>query len=108
MKKLTEKTCKPCEGGTPPLTSEQAKKYLVDVPGWKIDGNKITKEYKFDNFKKSLSFVNKIGGIAEKEGHHPDITFGWGYVKITLTTHAVKGLSENDFILAAKINEIRN
>ena len=108
MEDLTLKTCKACEGGESPLNKKQANEYLKQTSGWNIEYNRITKEYKFKNFQNALDFVNKVGEIAEQEGHHPDISFGWGYVKIELTTHAVKGLSENDFILAAKINEIKN
>ena len=81
---------------------------MQEVPGWELsaDAKKISRKYKFKNFKEALVFVNKIGDIAEAEGHHPDLSFGWGKVTIELMTHAIGGLSENDFILAAKINGI--
>jgi len=110
MEDLTQKKCVACEGGIPALSKEIIeKKYLPQTKGWQVseDYKKISKDYKFKNFMEAISFVNKVGEIAEEENHHPDITFGWGYCKIALYTHAVKGLTENDFILAAKINEIK-
>lgn len=103
---LENKKCVPCEGGLSPMTPEQARDMLKEVPGWELTkGSKaIQRRYKFKNFKQSLEFVNKVGAIAEAEGHHPDITFGWGYAEITLWTHAINGLHENDFIVASKIN----
>lgn len=105
---LTGKKCVPCEGGVKPLSAEEIKQLLAKVSGWEVsEGNtKISKRYAYSNFKKSLAFVNKVGEIAETEKHHPDITFGWGYAVIELQTHAINGLHENDFIVAAKINEI--
>jgi 4a-hydroxytetrahydrobiopterin dehydratase len=104
---LTQKKCVPCEGGVPPFTQEKIATYLKEVMGWEVlEGEKVRKHYKFSNFKESWAFINKIGEIAEAEGHHPDIEFGWGYARITLTTHAINGLSENDFIMAAKIDKI--
>ena len=107
MEDLTKKKCKPCEGGTPHLKNKETEKLLEQVPEWTVKNNKFLKrKFEFKNFKKALEFVNKVGEIAEEEGHHPDVLFGWGYARIELTTHAVKGLSENDFILAAKIDAI--
>ena len=110
MSDLTSKHCIPCEGDVPPFTRPQAETYLPQVSGWELspDARSISRKFKFKNFKAALVFVNQIGEIAEAEGHHPDISFGWGYVHIKLSTHAITGLSENDFILAAKINQIRN
>jgi 4a-hydroxytetrahydrobiopterin dehydratase len=107
---LTEKQCVPCQGGIGPLNLDQATQLLEQVPGWKLHDNasKILREYGFGNFRKALLFVNKVGELAETEKHHPDISFGWGYVRIELQTHAIKGLHENDFILAAKINALGN
>lgn len=107
---LDKKSCKPCEGGVDPLNPSQVQKLLSELdPGWKvIDNKKIEKSYKFDDFQSALSFVNLVGQVAEKQGHHPDIEFGWGYAKITLWTHAINGLSENDFILAAKADKELN
>lgn len=105
---LARKHCTPCEGGMPPATKEEAAILLRRVADWKItpDGKAIGKSFRFKNFAQALTFVNKIGAIAEEEGHHPDIGLHWGRVDISLTTHAIGGLSENDFILAAKINQL--
>lgn len=104
---LTKKKCVPCEGSTKPFDRGEAKKYLQYVSGWTLVGNSIEKEFKFKDFKEALDFVNKVGIIAEEDGHHPDIFLhGWSKVKLILSTHAIKGLSENDFILAAKINRL--
>lgn len=105
---LQNKHCKPCEGETPPLSALEAKDLIKEVSNWTIEGDKkLEKTLAFKNFREALSFVNKVGEIAEAEGHHPDIAlFGYNKVRIELYTHAIGGLSENDFILAAKINEI--
>ena len=113
MTDLADKKCIPCEGSIPSFNINEIHKYLKKVDGWdvKSDDQKtyyLLKEFKFKNFLESQNFVNKVGQIAEKEGHHPDILFGWGYAEIKVTTHAIKGLSENDFILAAKIDKITN
>lgn len=110
MNNLADKKCVPCEGGVEPLNEKRAKEYLKQLnPAWSIsaDGKKITRKFKFKNFQTPLEFVNKVGGLAESEGHHPDIEFGWGYVVIALWTHAIGGLFDNDFILAAKIDQIK-
>ena len=104
---LKNKKCVPCEGGVKPLAPDEYGAYLrTELNGWvDVDQKKIEKEYKFKNFKAALSFVNKVGELAEYEGHHPDINlYGWNKVKLTLSTHAIGGLSENDFILASKID----
>ena len=105
---LTDKTCVPCKGGTAQLTRREAETLLSDIPGWELkeDATQLYRSYKFDNFQNTLDFVNKVGTIAEKEEHHPDIEFGWGYANILVFTHRINGLHENDFILAAKINAI--
>ena len=113
MSDLLEKKCLPCEGGAIPFDISEIHKYQKKVDGWDIteDKNKIFflfKKFKFENFIKSQKFVNEVSKISEEEGHHPDISFGWGYAEIKITTHAIKGLSENDFILAAKIDKITN
>ena len=113
MSDLANKKCVPCEGNIPPFKIEEIHNYLKKVDGWDIteDENKIFflfKKFKFENFIKSQKFVNEVGKISEEEGHHPDISFGWGYAEIKITTHAIKGLSENDFILAAKIDKVTN
>ncbi len=104
---LKSKKCVPCEGGVKPLTPDEYGAYLrSELDGWiDFEEKRIEKDYKFKNFKEALEFVNKVGVIAEEEGHHPDINlFGWNKVKLTLSTHAIGGLSENDFILASKID----
>jgi len=105
---LTQKHCVPCEGGIKPFDRDTARVYLLDLPGWKLsdDSKTISKTFKFKDFRAALELTNKIGDIAELEDHHPDIELGWGKVKVTLWTHAISGLSENDFILAAKIETI--
>lgn len=105
---LVEKRCVPCESGAPPLSRQEAEKILEQVPSWSIasDSKSIHKAFKFKNWLEAVAFTNTISEIAEREGHHPDIDLRWGHVGVTLTTHAIKGLSENDFILAAKIEEI--
>ena len=111
MSDLHEKNCIPCRGGVPPFDISEIHKYLKKVDGWEVRKNKdeyffLEKEYKFKNFIESQKFINEAGNIAEKEGHHPDITFGWGYAKIKIFTHKINGLVESDFILAAKIDKI--
>jgi 4a-hydroxytetrahydrobiopterin dehydratase len=107
MMNLAAKKCVACEGGVPPLTGTMLEPYLAEVKGWSIvDGKKIRHEFTFPDFVSALAFVNKVGGIAESEGHHPDIQLSWGKVVVKLWTHAIGGLSENDFILAAKIDAI--
>ena len=113
MTKLTKKKCLPCEGGVVPFDISDIHKYQKKVDGWDLVENDkkiffLEKKFKFKNFIDSQDFVNKVGKISEDEGHHPDINYGWGYAKIAITTHAIEGLSENDFILAAKIDEITN
>jgi 4a-hydroxytetrahydrobiopterin dehydratase len=106
---LISKKCVACEGGVPPLAGGALDTYLKEVTGWTVvDGKKIRKEFTFPDFKTALSFVNTVGDIAESEGHHPDIQLSWGRVVVELWTHAIGGLSENDFILAAKIDAIGN
>ena len=113
MSDLINKKCVPCEGGVPALDISEIHKYQKKVDGWDIIKNEkkvylLEKKFTFKNFLESQNFVNKIGVVAEQEGHHPEILFGWGYAKINITTHAIEGLSENDFILAAKIDKITN
>ncbi|HBB91410.1 MAG: 4a-hydroxytetrahydrobiopterin dehydratase [Bacteroidetes bacterium GWF2_49_14] len=105
---LVEKKCKPCEAGTPPLTEKEITELKKQVhPGWQVSENmKITNSYSFVNYSHTMDFVNKVADLAESEGHHPDMHVYYGKVVIDLWTHSVKGLSENDFILAAKIDRI--
>ena len=104
MSELANKKCVPCTTGTPPLKGEELKKLFNQLEeGWVLEEeSKIYKAYRFKDFKEALSYVNAIGKIAEEEGHHPDIHFGWGKVKVILTTHKIKGLSSSDFVMAAK------
>ena len=111
MDKLYKKKCVACDGNTLPFDTSEIHKYLKKVDGWDVmsDGEKnyyLEKKFKFQNFIESQEFVNKVCLIAEIEGHHPDINFGWGYTKVKIFTHAIKGLAESDFILAAKIDQI--
>ncbi len=105
--------CVPCEGGTTPLTNEEETNYLDATPGWQlkreITPHSLTREFEFNNFKEALSFVNGIGEIAESEGHHPNVALhDYKFVTVDLFTHAINGLSTNDFILAAKITKLHN
>jgi len=106
--KLSDGKCEPCSGNTPKLDFEEISKYLSSLDEWSVNDNQemIFKKFKFNSFNKALLFANKIGKIADKEGHHPDISLGWGYCLIMLHTHAIKGLSINDFILASKIDKL--
>ena len=111
MTNLSDKKCVPCEGGIPAFEMGEIQKYLKKVDGWEVLKDKennffIEKDFKFKNYVESENFVIKVGKIAEHEGHHPDILFGWGYAKIKISTHAIKGLAESDFVLAAKIDKI--
>ena len=111
MSDLADKKCIPCEGGIPSFDTSEIHKYLKKVDGWDVKSNDdksyyLIKNFKFKNFEESLIFINKAGEIAEQENHHPDISFGWGYCKIKIFTHAIKGLAESDFILAAKIDKL--
>ena len=109
MSDLLKKKCEPCEGGVIPFDISKIHEYQKKVDGWGIIKNEkniffLEKKFLFKNFLESQKFVNEVGRVSEDEGHHPDIMFGWGYAKINITTHAIEGLSENDFILAAKID----
>jgi 4a-hydroxytetrahydrobiopterin dehydratase len=105
---LDQQSCVPCRGGIPPLSRWEAEPMLKETPGWTMskDDVWIERTFTFPDFKASMAFVTKVGALAEAEGHHPDITFGWGYAKVVLYTHKIQGLHQNDFILAAKINKL--
>lgn len=104
---LTKKHCIPCEGGMPPLDPDRVPNYLQYAPGWTTpDGKKIVREFAFKDFKEAMVFINKVADIANAEDHHPDIYVFYNKVKLELSTHNIGGLSENDFIMAAKINQI--
>ena len=111
MEDLAKKKCIACEGNIIPFDTTEIHKYLKKIDGWDVKSNidkkfYLIKDFKFRNFSESQVFVNQIGGIAEQENHHPDISFGWGYCKVKISTHAIEGLAESDFILAAKIDKI--
>ena len=113
MSNLKDKKCTPCEGGVIPFDISEIHKYQKKVDGWDVlkdikEKFFLNKRFNFNNFIESQEFINKVGEISEDEGHHPDISFGWGYAEIKITTHAIEGLSENDFILAAKIDQLAN
>ena len=113
MSELSSKKCIPCKGGVIPFDISEIHKYQKKVDGWDVlkEENEIfflKKNFNFKNFLESQKFINNVGKISEEESHHPDINFGWGYAEIKITTHAINGLSENDFILAAKIDKIIN
>jgi len=109
---LHEKNCIPCAGGIPSFAISEIHKYLKKVDGWDVKKKEgetyfLEKNFTFKSFLESQKFVNQVGDISEREGHHPDIIFGWGYAKIQIFTHKIKGLVESDFILAAKIDKIK-
>lgn len=105
---LQNKSCVPCQKGTPPLQGDALKQFHQQLkPGWTlVDEHHLEKEYRFPDFKQALNFTNQVGNLAEREGHHPDIHLAWGKVKIQLWTHKIDGLSESDFILAAKCDAL--
>ncbi len=108
MTELTQKTCKPCEGGVKPLTRVEAEAMLAQVPGWSLnaDAGEIARAFKFKNYYETMAFVNALAWVAHREDHHPDLEVGYSVCRVRFTTHAIKGLSENDFICAAKINRL--
>ena len=107
MSELAQKECVPCKGGVPPLTGEEIAKLLPQVSGWEaVNQHHLLKNYKFSDFRAAQEFVTSVGDLAEEQGHHPDISFGWGYAEIKIWTHKINGLTESDFILAAKIDQI--
>jgi len=107
MSSLAEKTCVPCRGGVPPLQGEELQKLAQQIEGWQVvEEHHLTKNFKFPDFRSALAFVNKVGEVAEEQDHHPDIYLTWGKVDITIWTHKINGLTESDFILAAKIGKL--
>jgi len=105
---LTRKTCTPCRGGIPPLTKSEAQAYLKQVSEWSLvdDGLRIERRFRFKNFKEAMDFVAKVGALSETEGHHPNISFEWGWATVSWQTKKIKGLHENDFIMAAKTDHL--
>ncbi len=107
MSGLASKACVPCQGGVPALTGDQIKPLLEQLDGWEVvNEHHLTKGYTFPDFKQALAFVNKVGDVAERESHHPDIRFTWGTARIDIWTHKIDGLTESDFVLAAKIDRL--
>ncbi len=107
MQKLNQRTCEVCRVGTPTLSKEKVTSYLGELLGWKKVGKSIKKSFTFKSFKEALAFFNAVAGVAENEGHHPDMSiYKWKYVKLSFTTHAARGLTTNDFIMAAKADLI--
>ena len=105
---LVSKSCTPCRGGIPPLTPEQAQLFHAQAPEWQLleEAHRIERSFRFGNFREALTFVQEVGELAEAEGHHPNISFGWGNATVSLHTKKIKGLHENDFIMATKIDRI--
>ncbi len=109
MSELAKRECVPCRGGVPPLKGPEITKLLTELSGWEvITEHHLRKAFSFSNFRDAQSFVNSVGAIAEEQGHHPDICFGWGRAEISIWTHKIDGLTESDFILAAKIDQIQS
>ena len=106
MNDLSRQSCKSCEGGVAPLTSDAAAALLKQIDGWHIQGKQISKSYTFKNYYQTMAFVNAVAWISHREDHHPDMIVGYNRCDITYTTHAIDGLSENDFICAAKIDQL--
>ena len=107
MSELASKTCVPCRGGVPPVAGKELEDLAKQVPQWKVvDSHHITRSFAFADFRQALAFVNKVGELAESQGHHPDILLSWGKAEVTTWTHKINGLTESDFILAAKIDRL--
>jgi len=107
MTKLSDQHCVPCHGGVPPLKCDQLISYTEQLPDWQIvEEHHITKSFVFPDFKTGLDFVNRVGAVAEEEGHHPDLCLAWGKVDVKIYTHKIRGLTESDFVLAAKIDQV--
>jgi 4a-hydroxytetrahydrobiopterin dehydratase len=107
MSELASRQCVPCRGGVPPLNGEEIAKLSPQLQGWNVvNEHHLSKSYKFSNFVEAQSFVDRVGALAEEQGHHPDICFGWGRAEISIWTHKIDGLTESDFILAAKIDKL--
>ncbi len=106
--KLASKKCAPCAGGVSPLSREEAETLLRETPGWELDEEEktIRKTFRFRDFAQAMDFAATVGGLAEEEGHHPDIALGWGYCSVAFQTHKIRALHENDFIMAAKVNAL--
>ena len=107
MSGLAERECVPCRGGVPPLKGDEIKPFSTQLQDWQVvNEHHLQKTYEFKNFRETLDFVNRVGELAEAQGHHPDICFGWGKADVTIWTHKIDGLTESDFVLAAKIDRL--
>jgi len=107
MSELSSKQCVPCRGGVPPLQGEEIERLKSQLSDWEVvNEHHLKKNYGFSDFREALAFVNRVGELAEEQSHHPDICFGWGKAEITIWTHKIDGLTESDFILAAKIDQL--
>jgi len=107
MSELAEKECIPCKGGVPPLKGEELERLARQLPGWEVvDEHHLRRSFRFRNFREALDFVNRVGELAEEQNHHPDICFGWGRAEITVFTHKIDGLTESDFVFAAKVDRL--
>jgi 4a-hydroxytetrahydrobiopterin dehydratase len=107
MADLSERQCVPCRGGVPPMKGDEIKNLSAQLPEWQVvNEHHLHKTYQFKDFAKTLDFVNRVGQLAEQQGHHPDICFGWGKADIMIWTHKIDGLTESDFVLAAKIDKV--
>ena len=107
MSDLAERECVPCRGGVPPLDSERIREFSAQLKDWQVvDEHHLQRTYGFEDFRAALDFVNRIGELAEQQGHHPDNCFGWGKADVTIWTHKIDGLTESDFVLAAKIDRL--
>ena len=107
MADLASRECVPCRGGVPPLSTQEIQNFIRELAGWEVvREHHLRKAYEFKNFREALEFVNRVGQLAEEQGHHPDILLAWGRVEITIWTHKIDGLTESDFILAAKIDKL--
>ena len=105
MTELANRNCVPCRGDTPPLKGEELDGLRRQVPDWEVvEEHHLRRVFKFKNFREALGFVNRVGELAEEQGHHPDISFGWGYAEVTVFTHKIDGLTESDFVFAAKVD----
>ena len=104
---LAQRSCAPCRGGVPPLSEEQFRPLLAEIPEWSvIEGHHLVRDFRFSDFNSALDFTNRAGAVAEEQGHHPEITVGWGHAEVKIWTHAIDGLTESDFILAAKFDRL--
>ncbi len=107
MTELANRNCVPCRGDTPPLKGEELDGLRRQVPDWEVvEEHHLRRAFKFKNFREALGFVNRVGELAEEQGHHPDISFGWGYAEVTVFTHKIDGLTESDFVFAAKVDTL--